>query len=879
MMSLCGACSAKPFIECSGCNASIGVVRSYGTTLLKKLKECSACQAQILEDTISKKAPCCEHTISLCDTCSKQSEIPCSGCNGSIGIDRTLYGFQLKKLKKCSACPQQIADNTVSNKAPCCEHTISLCDTCSKQSEIQCSGCNASIGIGRTPYGNAIQLKKFKKCSACPKQIVEDTVSHKAPCCDHRISLCGTCSAQPQVVPCSGCNENILINKNRYGSIELRKPKKCSVCFDQIAENTKSNNAPCCNHAISLCGTCAIKPQVPCVGCKENITTDHTRGYLEFKKLKKCSACPKKILDETTFNYAPCCFNRISLCETCAVKPQISCPSVSCYNNIVIESKDGKINLKKPVTLKKCSTGMCFNQIPEDTESNETPCCYRAISLCETCASKPQITCPDAYCNEKIMIESKDGKINLKKPVKLKKCSACPNRIPEDTESNEAPCCEHEISLCKICTVKSQIPCSGCNTSIAINHTLYGLRLEKLKKCSACPKQIADTTEINVSPCCFNSPISLCEACAVKPQIPCPSCNENIMIKSQYGTIALEKPIKLKKCSICPAQIPEDTEVNANPCCYGHISLCDTCSAQSEIPCPSRYCNKNIVIKHRNGLIKLEKLVKLKECSVCPNQIPEDTESTINPCCYGRISLCNTCSAQSEILCPHCPDSIRIKRRYGRVELEKIVPMHHKQDELVNKNNPIDLVGDNPINPGNPINLENPNPANPIDPIVGPGNPINDNPSGNLTSKITMLGSAATVLWCCTSAWKKYCVRNELDALEQHAKKLAEERSDNVASTDECLPSLPDQFDIPILMKNLSYYISETVTLENAIQDFGIIASSKNRNQQVMDASFENLSNTINEYKNHIGSPVKNLLGASIVAIGGFLLGKFTTNK
>lgn len=288
-----------------------------------------------------------------------------------------------------------------------------------------------------------------------------------------------------------------------------------------------------------------------------------------------------------------------------------------------------------------------------------------------------------------------------------------------------------------------------------------------------------------------------------------------------------------------------------NPCCYQNISLCNICSTKQHVQCPG--CAKNIDIELSiYGTVNLKKHVeiKTKKCSGCPKQIPDNTESNYAPCCYNRISLCGTCSAKPQIQCPHCPDAIRINHRYGRIDLEKIAVRHPRQDDPVNANDPFD-----PADPGNP--------------------PINvNNNAGNNTGKIVMLGAAATTLWCCASAWQKYYLRNELDAIEQHAKKLVKERCIYSYELDELSLSIDEQFNIPELMKNLKAYTFETIRLENAINAFYEAITAKNSNQQTIKNCLEVLTNTLNDYKNRIGNPTKNLLGASVIAIGGFLLGK-----
>ena len=186
----------------------------------------------------------------------------------------------------------------------------------------------------------------------------------------------------------------------------------------------------------------------------------------------------------------------------------------------------------------------------------------------------------------------------------------------------------------------------------------------------------------------------------------------------------------------------------------------------------------------------------------CQAQIPEYTESNYAPCCFfDNISLCATCSAKQRIQCPHCPNAIGIKNRHGYIRLEKIAADHHRHDPVAD---PVAGRGANHFD--DPV-------ADRFDDPAGPDNPVNPRSYASSFSGIAMVGSATMTLWLCASAWKKYCLRNELDAIGQHAKKLMEERCVYYYKPDELSLAIDDQFNIPDLLNNMKEYISPVVNL------------------------------------------------------------------
>ena len=226
------------------------------------------------------------------------------------------------------------------------------------------------------------------------------------------------------------------------------------------------------------------------------------------------------------------------------------------------------------------------------------------------------------------------------------KCHGCNAQTFNEFQS---PCCGKSFYFCNTCCLnKKGIKCPGhgCPEIIIVIRNQYGMfEVKQTFECDglACTKR---TYKSHDNPCClFGGDIYLCATCSTKSHVQCPLCKKNIGIESRNGTINLKKPVRLKKCSTCPNQIPDDTKSNLAPCCSGIlVSLCRTCSAQPLVQCPR--CNENIAIESRgNGLIKLRNT--LKRCSACPNRIPVNTTSNYNPCCYGeKISLRNLfCSA------------------------------------------------------------------------------------------------------------------------------------------------------------------------------------------------------------------------------------------
>lgn len=576
---------------------------------------------------------------------------------------------------------------------------------------------------------------------------------------------------------------------NKYGGKDggFHSPK-CYSCNVSKSGLWRSQS-PCCMQKFHLCDDCVDhfannKKGMKCPHCPKIFVVEGNKFDFNLKETFKCNGpgCTKI----TTKRYNnPCCFlsSKISLCSTCSAKPQIQCPN--CTKNIDIESKSGSVKLKKPVAMKYCSGHLCFNKIPETTQSYHNPCCYSQISLCAICLTQAQMQCPD--CKGNIEIERKYGSINLKKPVAMKKCSNF-----------------------------------SCNIQIPI------------------------TTRRNFNPCCgYTSAIYLCETCLTKSQILCPNCTGIIDVERKYGSINLKKSITMKKCSeiFCFTQIPETTPFDYSPCCYSKMSFCGKCSTKKDMRCS--VCHEEIEIESKFGEIKLKKKQKpiaMKKCSnrSCYRQIPHDTEFGLNPCCFGDISLCGTCSLKTHISCPHCYNRVDIKRNIdGRVRFEK--PIRHQ-----------------PV-PNVPFG-QRPNHTRSF--------------AGSFVGKAVLLGTATTALWYCSSAWRKHSLRNELDAIKQHANKLIEERYLYSYEMCELSPFLSDQFNIVQLIQKLTYYTSNTVDIENAINGFDEAIGSKNSNQHATEDCFEELVSVIDDCKNRVGSPKTSILGAGFIAIGGVLLGK-----
>jgi len=145
---------------------------------------------------------------------------------------------------------------------------------------------------------------------------------------------------------------------------------------------------------------------------------------------------------------------------------------------------------------------------------------------------------------------------------------------------------------------------------------------------------------------------------------------------------------------------------------------------------------------------------------------------------------------------------------------------------------------------------------------------------GNFTG-IAAFGSAVASIACCSSAWKKYTLRSQLDEIEQYAKKLMEERCINLYGVNDLSLAISDQFDIPELIKKLTYYNrSEAIKLENSINDFDTLVSAKNSSHHAIDAGYEDLTALINSHKNRIGNPKNLLFTAGIVFGTGYCLFK-----
>jgi len=505
--------------------------------------------------------------------------------------------------------------------------------------------------------------------------------------------------------------------------------------------------------------------------------------------------------------FTPCCFEYLNFCKNCA-------------NDFIVNNKGMKCpNCSKTIAIKNGPFGVCLlktfpcngpacTKITSNRHGN--PCCNGDIYLCGTCSNKSQMQCLN--CKKDILIKKYFDNTTIYLEKALKKCSTCPNEIPQDTKNNYSPCCHSVISLCEVCSTQSLLQCSGCNKNIAISKKYGSITLEKTKKCSVCVTRIPDSSQYSYCPYFCHMNISLCGACASKSHIECPSCNKNIEIKNTDGNIQLNKPPKMKQCSACPTQIPDNIQSTMCPylSCHNNLSLCDNCATQMRIQCSG--CHNNLAVDNRYGYVGIN---KLKQCSACPNQISDNTEYNYSPCCHNRVSLCDICSIKPQVPCPNCPKNIAIENKFGRIQLEEIAD------------------------------------------------------KGSFTGKVIMLGSGVIALWCCSSAWNKYVLRNELDAIGQHAKKITEEIYSNNEKREYSL-SIREQFDIPALLKKLTNYAPETTDFENAINAFDEVIGAKNSNQEAIYDSFEVLAGTINDYKNRIGSPTKNLLGASIVAIGGF---------
>jgi len=375
-----------------------------------------------------------------------------------------------------------------------------------------CKGEKTVLHICNSPWCN----KEFYLCDNCVNYF---TTNKKGMTCPH-------------------CPEFFIVERDEYGDVNLKKAYKCNGLDCAKMTINKLHHNPCCKIMISLCRTCSTKSDVQCPQCEKNIEIEKGwNGTINLKKALEfinCSICPNQIPKNTKYNWNPCCYNSlISLCEACISKPHMQCPS--CNKNIEIESKLGSVNLKKPVAMKKCSGLFCHKQIPETTQSNYSPCCYNQMSFCGICSAKSQMQC--SVCYEDIEIESKSGVINLKKPVeiKLKQCSVCPNQISDITPSNYAPCCYKIISLCGTCSTKSQIQCPNCPETIMIDRTRGFAELKKSIKCSACPNRIPNNTPHNPNPCCYGDMIFLCRTCSNKPHMECPSCNKNIDVEFKYG--------------------------------------------------------------------------------------------------------------------------------------------------------------------------------------------------------------------------------------------------------------------------------------------------------------------------------------------------------
>lgn len=638
---------------------------------------------------------------------------------------------------------------------------------------------------------------------------------------------------------------------NKYKGSGFQLPK-CYSC------NIRSGSgiglwvchSPCCMQEFNFCDNCVNhfatnKKGMKCPHCPKIFVVERNKSDFDLKETFKCngSGCTKI----TTKQYNnPCCFlsSKISLCSTCSAKSQVQCPN--CTKNIDIESKSGSVKLKKPVAMKYCSGQKCLNQIPETAKSYHNPCCYSQISLCEICVTQTQMKCPD--CRGNIDIERKYGSINLKKPVAMKKCSnfSCATQIPITTRPNLNPCCGYAsaISLCETCLNKSQIRCPNCTGNIDVEYKYGKVNLKKpitTKKCSnrSCNNQIPENTPFNYPECCYRQ-LSFCDTCLIKSHMQCPNCYEEIMANRKNGKVEFKKTIK---CSACSNKIPSNTESHRNPCCYGdRIFLCKACIVKLSMQCPS--CNKNINIAHRSGFVFLSKQpIAMKKCSnpSCYSQIPQDTEFDLNPCCFGDISLCRTCSFKTHISCPRCYNRVDIKRNVdGRIRFEKTI-----------KYQPA---------PNGPFNEQRPNYTGSF--------------AGSFAGKAVLLGAATTTLWYCSSAWRKYSLCNELDAIKQHANKLLEERCVYFYESSELSLNICDQFDIVQLIQKLTPYTSNTVEIENAINNFDEVISLKNSTLQVIEDSFEILTDAIDNCKKCIGSPKTSLLSAGFIAIGGLLLSK-----
>lgn len=207
-----------------------------------------------------------------------------------------------------------------------------------------------------------------------------------------------------------------------------------------------------------------------------------------------------------------------------------------------------------------------------------------------------------------------------------------------------------------------------------------------------------------------------------------------------------------------------------------------------------------------------------KECDICKQQ-KLDFHLLVTPCCGKNFRACHDCLRNKRhVQCEHCPKSFAVKRdRWG--------------------NSSAEIERD----------------------IMFP----------NAYMGIAALGGGALFAFC-KAAWAKYSLCKELDAIEHYAQKLIEERCVYCCEAYELSPFIYDQFNVPELIKKLTYYTPEALELENAITRFDEIIGAKKPSQQAIDAHFESLSVLINDYKNRIGSPAKNLLGAGI-ALGGII--------
>jgi hypothetical protein len=593
--------------------------------------------------------------------------------------------------------------------------------------------------------------------------------------------------------------------------------------------------SPCCSAQFMMCANCLTDivlrgKGLKCPQCPEIMTIKVDKGQFVVNKTSKClGANCTKITDKIYDN--PCCpSHKIPFCGHCSAsfsKWNLSCPG--CKKNInAISNFFGGVSF----TQSNCSG--CTTQMPNNADYTICPHagCSNLIYLCNACVTRLQVTC--IGCAKNIVIKNNYGNIRLE-AFTIKKCSGCTTQISNDTLSHNCPhsFCSHSISLCDTCSFNSQVSCPGCRKNITIKNNLGRVNLEipaKMKKCSGCTAQIPENTDYNVCPHsgCY-ARISVCNTCSFNSQVSCPGCRKNITIKNNLGRVNLEIPAKMKKCSGCTAQIPENTYYNAcpHPVCINKISICDTCIRKSQIQCSG--CANTIVIKNNyTGTVRLEtptniKHPKTKQCSGCTNQIPNNISSYFCPhsSCYNRMSLCDTCINKSQIACSGCFKTISIKKnRWG--DLEYSIP---------------------------------------------------EEPSiSDIKKNIFLVGSVASALWCFKSAWMQYALCNELDAILQHAKKLMEERLEYQFNEYDLSLSLSEQFDIYSLAHKITQFVPNTDAFTQAITDFDIAIKSKQSKPELIVELFEAVDDIINQYKNTIGSPVKNIFCASVASSIGLLL-------